>query len=121
MVLFPGHEEYSTSAMRERCAEVRDVGVVESERRRGVATALIGAMEDAARGHGMDRIGMTVAQGEEDAPARALYERLGYAFAHGPFISSTNLWDDRRPADPGWRRDDLPGQGVGLSRVLSRR
>jgi GNAT superfamily N-acetyltransferase len=100
MVLFPGYEEYSTSAMRERCAEVRDVGVVESERRRGVATALIGVMEDTALGHGMNRIGMTVAQGEEDAPARALYERLGYAFAHGPFISSTNLWDDDGPPVP---------------------
>jgi len=95
MVLFPGYEEYSTSATRERCAEIRDVGVVGSARRRGVATALIGAMEDAVRERGMDRIGMTVAQGEEDAPARALYERLGYRFAHGPFITSTNLWDDR--------------------------
>ena len=38
---------------------------------------------------------MTVAQGEEDAPARALYERLGYGFAHGPFITSTDLCDDR--------------------------
>jgi GNAT superfamily N-acetyltransferase len=95
MVLFPGYEEYSTSAMRERCAEVRDVGVVQSARRRGVATTLIGAMEGSVRERGMDRIGLTVAQGEEDAPARALYERLGYGFAHGPFITSTNLWDDR--------------------------
>ena len=95
MVLFPGHEEYSTSAAREGCAEVRDVGVVESARRRGVATALIGAMEDAVRERGMDRIGLTVAQGEEDAPARALYDKLGYGFAHGPFITSTDLWDDR--------------------------
>jgi len=94
MVLLPGHEERSTSAVRERCAEVRDVDVVDSARRRGVATALIGTMEDAARERGMDRIGLTVAQGEEDAPARALYEKLGYRFSHGPFITSTNLWDD---------------------------
>lgn len=95
MVLYPGYEEYSTSAGREGCAEVRDVGVVESARRRGVATALICAMEDATRERGMDRIGMTVARGEEDGPARALYDKLGYRFAHGPFITSTNLWDDR--------------------------
>ena len=94
MVLFPGYEEYSTSARREGCAEIRDVGVVGSARRRGVATALIGALEDAARERDMDRIGLTVAQGEEDASARALYDKLGYAFAHGPFITSTNLWDE---------------------------
>ena len=57
MVLFPGCEEYSTSALREHCAEVRDVGVVESARRLGVATALMGALEDAVRERGMDRIG----------------------------------------------------------------
>ena len=62
----------------------------------------MGALEHAVREHGMRRIGMTVAQGEEDAPARALYERLGYGFAHGPFITSTNLWDDRgRPIPVG--------------------
>ena len=95
MVLYPGYEEHSTSAAREGCAEIRDVGVVEAARRRGVATALIGAMEDAARERGMQRIGLTVAQGEEDEPARALYEKLAYGFAHGPFIASTDLWDDR--------------------------
>jgi GNAT superfamily N-acetyltransferase len=94
MVLFPGHDEYSTSAEREGCAEIRDVGVVEAMRRLGVATALIGMMEVAALGHGMQRIGLTVAQGADDAPARALYEKLGYAVAHGPFITSTNLYDD---------------------------
>ena len=29
MVLFPGHAEWSDSAEREGCAEVRDVGVAE--------------------------------------------------------------------------------------------
>ena len=98
MVLFPGYDEYSESAEREGCGEIRDVGVADLARRRGVATALIGMMEDAAREHGMDRVGLTVAQGEEDAPARALYEKLGYVTAHGPFITSTNLFgDDGRP------------------------
>ena len=94
MVLFPAYEEYSRSADREGCAEIRDVGVAENARRHGVATALIVAMEEAARERGMDRIGLTVAEGEEDAPARALYDKLGYRFAHGPFITSTNLWAD---------------------------
>ncbi len=102
MALFPGYEEYSTSAERERCAEIRDVGVVEEARRAGVATAMIRALEDAARDHGMSRIGLMVAQGEDDAPARALYRKLGYRFAHGPFITSTNLRaDDGSPIPVG--------------------
>jgi len=102
MLLFPGYEEYSTSAARERCAEIRDVGVVEDARRRGVATALIAAMEAEAVAGGMSRIGLTVAQGEEDAPARALYAKNGYRFAHGPFITSTNLRaDDGTPIPVG--------------------
>jgi GNAT superfamily N-acetyltransferase len=94
MVLFPAYEEYSTSAEREGCAEIRDLGVVEDARRRGVATALIGVLEEAAGERGMERIGLAVAQGEEDAPAGALYAKLGYTVAHGPFITSTNLDDD---------------------------
>lgn len=94
MVLFPGHGEYSVSAERERCAEIRDVGVAEPARRRGIATSLIDAMEQAARDHGMTRIGLTVAMAQDDEPARRLYRKLGYRFAHGPFITTTDLWDD---------------------------
>jgi len=94
MVLFPSHEEWSVSAEREGCAEIRDVGVVEDHRRRGVATAMISSLESAAAGRGMTRIGLSVALSDDDAPARALYGKLGYAFAHGPFISSTDLFDD---------------------------
>jgi GNAT superfamily N-acetyltransferase len=102
MLLFPAYEEYSTSAEREHCAEIRDVGVVEEARRRGVASALIAAMEGEAAAAGMRRIGLTVAQGEEDAPARALYAKLGYLVAHGPFVTSTNLWaDDGSPIPVG--------------------
>ena len=50
MVLFPSHEEWSVSAEREGCAEIRDVGVVEDHRRRGVATAMISSLESAAAG-----------------------------------------------------------------------
>ena len=45
MVLFPEHEELSASAMREGCAEVRDVFVSRPRRRLGVATALMRALE----------------------------------------------------------------------------
>ncbi|MGZ8587075.1 MAG: GNAT family N-acetyltransferase [Actinomycetota bacterium] len=102
MVLFPGHDEYSESAERERCGEVRDVGVAETARRRGVATSLMAMMEEAVLEHGMKRVGLTVAQEEDDAPARALYAKLGFAVAHGPFITSTNLYgEDGRPIHVG--------------------
>jgi ribosomal protein S18 acetylase RimI-like enzyme len=94
MVLFPSDEEWSVSAEREGCAEIRDVGVIEDHRRRGVATAMISSLESAVAGRGMTRIGLSVALSDDDAPARALYQKLGYAFAHGPFISSTDLFDD---------------------------
>jgi GNAT superfamily N-acetyltransferase len=94
MVLFPEHQEYSVSAMREGCAEVRDVFVVSDRRRSGAATALVQALEDASRANGWSRIGLAVATSEDAEPARRLYEALGYRLAHGPFISSTTLADD---------------------------
>lgn len=94
MVLFPGYEEYSTSAEREGCGEIRDVGVVEDARRRGVGTALIYELERAVRAHEMRVIGMMVDIGRDAGPGELLYEKLGYLRAHGPFVSSTNLFDD---------------------------
>jgi len=102
MVLFPGYEEYSVSAEREGCAEIRDVNVVPDARRRGIATAMIVVLERAVRTRGLPRIGLSVALDDDDAPARELYGRLGYAFAHGPFVSSTNLVaDDGSPVPVG--------------------
>jgi GNAT superfamily N-acetyltransferase len=102
MVLFPGHDEYSESAERESCGEIRDVAVTPDARRLGVATAMIASLETAVGEGGLFRIGLSVAQGDDDAPARALYRRLGYGFAHGPFITSTNLYDDAgRPIHVG--------------------
>jgi GNAT superfamily N-acetyltransferase len=94
MVLFPEHDGYSDSARREGCAEVRDVTVLDRFRRRGVATATMGFLEDAAREAGFSRIGLSVGLDADAAPARALYERLGYAFAHGPFVTSMLLEGD---------------------------
>lgn len=101
MVLFPEHEEFSTSAVREGCAEVRDVFVVRPRRRLGVASALMAVLEDSARDRGMQRVGLSVSLDDDAAPARALYERLGYAHAHGPFVSSTDLVGDDGPIAVG--------------------
>ena len=101
MVLFPGHDEFSASAERERCAEVRDVWVRPEYRRAGVARALMAALEDAAREHGETRVGLSVSLDEQAAPARALYEALGYRHAHGPFVSSTTLQTDDGPMPVG--------------------
>ena len=102
MVLFPGHEEYSESAEREGCGEVRDVAVAPEARRRGVATAMIAALEAVTRERGIPCIGLSVALAEDDAAARSLYAKLGYAVAHGPFITSTDLYaDDGRPIPVG--------------------
>ena len=101
MVLFPEHEEYSVSATREGCAEVRDVFVVPRRRRSGVARALMRSLEDAARANGWSRIGLAVATSSDAEPARRLYEALGYRFAHGPFISSTTLAGDDGPLPVG--------------------
>lgn len=94
MVLFPEHDEFSESAEREACGEIRDVAVVPEARRLGVATAMIERLEAAVRDRGVPRIGLSVALADDDAPARELYAKLGYVVAHGPFVTSTNLFDD---------------------------
>jgi GNAT superfamily N-acetyltransferase len=94
MVLFAEHEEYSESAVSERCAEVRDVFVAPSHRRRGAATGIMSALEDASRRAGWRRIGLGVSLDDEAAPARALYAALAYRHAHGPFVSSATLEAD---------------------------
>ena len=107
MVLFPEHEEFSTSAVREGCAEVRDVFVVRPRRRLGVATGIMQGLEEAVREQGLRRAGLAVGLDEEAAPARALYERLGYRHAHGPFVSSTNLIGEEGPVAVGAVMDYL--------------
>jgi GNAT superfamily N-acetyltransferase len=97
MVLFAGHEEYSESAVREGCAEVRDVSVIPSHRRRGAATAIMSALEDGSRRAGWGRIGLSVSLDDEAAPARSLYAALGYRRAHGPFVTSATLDTDDGP------------------------
>ena len=94
MVVFPGHPEWSASAFREGCPELRDVGVAEDWQRRGIGGRLIAAGEDAVRAAGFDRIGLGVGLDDGYEAARGLYERMGYTFAHGPFIQAALLEDD---------------------------
>lgn len=100
MVVFPGHEEWSESAFRETCPEIRDLAVSESWTRRGIGTALVGAAEHEVRAAGFDRIGLGTGIEPSYAPARAMYERLGYRTAHGPFVSAARLEDDEGRAIP---------------------
>jgi GNAT superfamily N-acetyltransferase len=56
--------------------EIQDLTVLDSHRRRGVATSLLAAAEDACRDLGHDQVSVTVSV--DNAVAQALYERLGY-------------------------------------------
>lgn len=94
MVVFPGHPEWSESAFREGCPELRDVGVAEDWQRRGIGGRLIAASEETVRAAGFDRIGLGVGLEDSYEAARALYERWGYTFAHGPFVQAGRLEDD---------------------------
>jgi GNAT superfamily N-acetyltransferase len=94
MVVFPGHEEWSPSAYREGCPEIRDLEVSPAWGRRGIGSALVAAAEAEARSAGFARIGLGVGLEPSYAAARSLYERLGYRTAHGPFVSSARLEDD---------------------------
>ena len=96
MLVLPGHPEWSPSAFRENCPEIRDLGVVASAQRQGVGSALIAALEREAIEAGFDRIGLMVGLDDDYAAARAVYERRGYRFAHGPFVSAGRL-----PTDDG--------------------
>ena len=100
MVLFPEHEEFSTSAVREGCAEVRDVFVARPRRRLGVATALMERSRTRpGPRHGQGRpVGLA---GRGGRPGAGAYERLGYVHAHGPFVSSTDLHPRRGPVAVG--------------------
>ena len=62
--------------------EVQDVYVDESHRRRGIAATLSETAEERVRARGFDRIALDV--DVENAPARALYEKLGYRESGSP-------------------------------------
>jgi GNAT superfamily N-acetyltransferase len=94
MVVYPGHEEWSPSAYREGCPEIRDLEVSRDRLRRGIGTALVGTSEDEARSAGFAKMGLGVGLEPSYAAARSMYERLGYRTAHGPFVAAARLEDD---------------------------
>jgi GNAT superfamily N-acetyltransferase len=95
MLVFPGHDDWSISAHREGCVEIRDVEVVEACRRRGIGRLLMKALETRAREAGASRIGLMVGLEDRYAAARRLYASMNYARVHGPFVSSVSLDTDR--------------------------
>lgn len=101
MLVLPGHPEWSVSAHREGCPEIRDVHIEPAWRRSGVATAIVARLEDACRSLGFERIGLSVGTAPRYEPARALYDGLGYRPAHGPFVASTDLDGDEGPIPVG--------------------
>lgn len=75
---------------------VEALGVIPALRSRGVGTALMQSVEEAARQQGYSHIGLAV--GLENTRARALYERLGYRDAERP------------PFEVSWSYVDESGQ-----------
>jgi GNAT superfamily N-acetyltransferase len=68
--------------------------------RRGIAMALVAAAERETRSAGFVRLGLGVGVEDDSAPARSLYRRLGYVFAHGPFVQAARLETDEGMAFP---------------------
>jgi len=62
----------------ERIPEIKDVVVAERERRCGVGTALISALEERAGADGYARIGIAVGLYGDYGPAQRLYVRRGF-------------------------------------------
>lgn len=80
------------------CAYVEALDVSPKHRRQGFGVELMREAEARARSHGASLIGLSV--GVENAPARALYEKLGYQPTEVPdyFVSWTYL--DRDTGEP---------------------
>ncbi len=54
------------------------LAVLPDERRRGLGVAMVGAVEAAVRAHGARLLLIDTASGDDQAPARALYAKLGF-------------------------------------------
>ena len=74
-----GHAFVAWSGTKLGVPEIQDVWVLPERRRRGIATALTLAAEEAARRRGAERISLSV--GISNEPARDLYAGLGFADA----------------------------------------
>jgi ribosomal protein S18 acetylase RimI-like enzyme len=73
-----GHAHVAWPEEANELPEVQDVFVPEAKRRRGIARALTAAAEREAAARGFDRLALTV--GLDNAPARRLYEAMGYEY-----------------------------------------
>jgi GNAT superfamily N-acetyltransferase len=58
--------------------EIQDLVVAEGQRRKGVGTRLIRALEQRARSHRCSHVGLAVGLHSDYGPAQRLYVRLGY-------------------------------------------
>jgi GNAT superfamily N-acetyltransferase len=59
--------------------EIQDLNVLESFRRKGIATSLIKYCEGIARSKGCDALGISVGLTKDYGPAQILYANLGFA------------------------------------------
>ena len=75
-----GHAHLAWSGTHLGLPEIQDVFVLPAQRRRGIATELTHAAEEAARARGWSRISLSVSR-EGNRAARQLYEKLGYTDA----------------------------------------
>ena len=71
-----------------------EISVLPSHRRRGIGTALLGALQREARIQRIDRLSLSV---EQDNPAIALYERLGFRPLDGERSALTMVIELQRP------------------------
>jgi len=69
-------------------AEIKSMHTAEAARGRGVARALVGHLLDVARSRGWTRVSLETGSMEAYAPARALYESIGFETCE-PFAEYT--------------------------------
>ncbi len=72
------HAPRYTLYRRLNIPEIQDLNVLPSQRRRGIATAMIKWCEGKARGMGHEQIGISVGLFKDYGAAQILYVRLGY-------------------------------------------
>ncbi len=71
------------------------IAVQPDHRHRGIGTAMLDALNNEARGQGIDRLSLSV---ERDNPAVALYTRLGYQTIRSDQTTLTMVIELNRPA-----------------------
>jgi ribosomal protein S18 acetylase RimI-like enzyme len=79
-----------------RVAELEDLFVIAAARRRGVGRRLVQAVLSAAAARGCRKVGLQT--NERNAPALALYRRLGFTAERARWEEGRQLWLERRLA-----------------------